>query len=242
MWLALGFLVAAATPARALEQENSAYQFNVNPHYGITKQLSMSGNFGYIGNPDDYARYRCGWPTLTYAPRTWLQLWGGLDSYYTDNQQSADSLELRPFAGAKFFLPNKAQWNIYNYTRYEYRDIENRETGHWAGYGRLRLRFGVEIPLAGVARAWRTDTYYAIADVESFYRCDLNEWDAVNSRGGIGRVLNHQMRLELIFTAQFALTPAAHEIERTDNMIRLNLKIGVHEGVLGRLFNPGRVR
>jgi hypothetical protein len=34
-------------------------------------------------------------------------LWGGLISTYTANELEADKLELRPFGGVKFFLPNQ---------------------------------------------------------------------------------------------------------------------------------------
>ena len=77
-----------------------------------------------------------------------MQVWGGLLGAYTNNKDKSDQLELRPFAGAKFFLPNSLKWNIYNFTRYEYRALQDRETSDWNNYSRLRVRFGVEFPLA----------------------------------------------------------------------------------------------
>lgn len=224
--------------ARATDDENNEYQLNVNAHAGITDRFSTFGNFGYADNPSDYSKYRFGWPGLIYRANAWLQLSGGLDAYYTDNYQSADTLELRPFAGVKLFVPNQAKIFLYNHTCYEYRDIENLDTHDWSGYSRIRSRFGVEFPLTSRARAWAPKTFYALTDVEPFYRFDRDEWDPVRVRGGLGYVLNDRVRMELIYTAQFDRSDPGKPLEYNNNIIRLNLRIGFNKGVLGRLLNP----
>jgi hypothetical protein len=224
--------------AQATDDENNEYQFNVNAHARITDQFSTFGNFGYFSEPNDYSKYRFGWPALNYQANAWLQLSGGLDAYYTDNDQSADTLELRPFAGLKLFVPNRAKISLYNYTRYEYRDFENLDTHDWSGYSRIRSRFGVEFPLTSRARAWAPETFYALADIEPFYRFDRNEWDPLRVRGGLGYVVSDRVRLELIYTAQFDRSKADSPLEFNNNIIRLNLRIGLNRGVLEQLFNP----
>ncbi len=218
---------------------SDVYQFNLNPNHPLTDRLDMFGNFGYYEN-SNYSQYRFGWPGLIYHVEPWLQLWGGLDAYYTDNDHAADQLELRPFAGLKLFIPNQAKIVLYNYTRYEYRNFENLTTHDWSGYGRIRSRFGVEVPLTSRADAWETKTFYALTDVEPFYRFDKNEWDPVNVRGGLGYILNKRMRLELIYTAQFTRPSSGSPLEHSENVIELNFKIALDKDVLGRLFNPGK--
>lgn len=221
------------------DENNDEFQCNVNPHHSLTDQLSMFGNFGYFDNPNDYSKYRFGWPGLTYAATRWLQLWSGLDAYYTDNDGSADSLELRPFAGVKLFVPNKAKFSLYNFTRYEYRAIENLGTHDWNNYSRIRIRTGVEIPLTTRAKAWEPKTFYAFTDVEPFYRFDLDEWDPVRFRGGLGYVVNDRVRAEFIYTAQYTRSSPDSSLAFDNNILQLNIKITLGKGVLPRLFNPG---
>jgi len=233
LWLGFGLPFAQAE-----DDENNEYQLNFNLYAPIVDGLSGFGNFGYYGQYDAYSKYRFGWPGLIYRVNAWLQLWGGLDSYYTDNYQSADTLELRPFAGVKLFVPNPAKIFLYNFTRFEYRDIENVDTHNWSGYARIRSRFGIEVPLATRDRAWESKTFYAFTDVEPFYRFDQDELDPVRVRGGLGYVVNDRIRVELIYTAQFTRASPGSSLDYADNIIQLNIRIGFENGLLHRLLNP----
>jgi hypothetical protein len=239
-WLGtLLLLTVCASIARGDDNENDdEYQFNLNPHHGVTDQLDVFGNLGYREQPDNFSKYRFGWPGLIYTPARWLQLWGGLDSYYTDNYDSADTLELRPFTGVELFVPNKAKIRLYNFTRYEYRAIENLDNHGWDKYSRIRSRFGVEIPLTSRAGAWEPKTFYGLTDVEPFYRFDKGEWDPVRVRGGLGYIVNNRLRAEIIYTAQFTRSSPDNSLDFTDNILELNIKIAFEKGVLRRLFNP----
>ena len=205
---------------------SDVYQLNLNPNHPIADRLDMFGNFGYYEN-SNYSQYRFGWPGLIYHVEPWLQLWGGLDAYYTDNDHAADQLELRPFAGVKFFVPNKAKIILFNYTRYEHRNFENLTTHDWTGYERIRSRFGAEVPLTSRAGAWETKTFYALADVEPFYRFDKNEWDPAAS------ARRHWLHLERTDAAGDDLYRPVHafgdrqSLEHSENVIELNLKIAL---------------
>jgi hypothetical protein len=235
----LAMLSWLACPARAQDENiGNEYRLTFFPYHRISDQLTGSGYLGYVWNPEkDYRTYYLGWPVVSYAPASWLQLWGGLVGLYTDNESSSDKLELRPFAGPKLFLPNAAKWNIYNFTRYEYRAIEDRDTQDWSRSYRLRSRFGVEFPLASRERAWQSKTFYGLADVEPYYRFDRDQVDPLRVRGGLGYVLNDRVRLEFIYHAQYT-RPDGGDLEYTDNIFRLNVKIGLNRGLMGRLLNP----
>ncbi len=233
------FAVASAVSARADEEVGNEYRFTLSPHHPIKGDLTGFGQFEYRDNPEkNYQAYEVLWPGLTYSVKHWLQFSGGWLTRYTDNEQSADKLELRPFAGVKLLVPNNIKWNFYNYTRYEFRDTQDIETHDWTDYHRVRSRFGVEFPLTSRARAWQSKTWYGLADVEPIYRFDHDTIDPVYVRGGLGYVLNDRVRLEFVYYAQFT-RPNQGALEYTDNIFQLNIKIGFGKGLLHRLHNPG---
>jgi hypothetical protein len=231
-------LVAPTLSVRADDDIGNEYRLTLSLEHPIKGDLTGFGQFEYRDNPEkDYRAYEVLWPGLTYSLKHWLQLSGGLLTRYTDNEQSADKLELRPFAGVKLFVPNDIKWSIYNYTRYEFRDTLDLDTHDWTGYSRIRSRFGVEFPLTSQERAWQPKTWYALADVEPIYRFDYNTIDPVYVRGGIGYVLSDRVRLEFVYYAQFT-RPNGGSLDYVDNIFQLNIKIGLAEGLLRRLHNP----
>ncbi len=154
-------------------------------------------------------------------------------------KDKSDLLELRPFAGAKFFLPNNLKWNIYNFTRYEYRALQDRETLDWNNYSRLRVRFGVEIPFTKREKAFQPRSFYGLADIEPYFRFDKNWVDPMRIRGGIGYVMKSlPIRIEFIYHAQFTQPDEESGLTYTDNIYRINIKLGINKGILGSLYNP----
>ena len=239
LFLFLFVLAAASLPARAQDDTGNEYRLTLFPSHRITDTVTGFAYLGYVWNPEkDYRTYYLGWPAATYAPNKWLQVWGGLVGLFTDNENSSDKLELRPFTGVKLFLPNERKWNIYNFTRYEYRATQDRNTRDWSDVHRLRSRFGVEFPLASKERAWKPKTFYGLADVEPYYRFDRGQVDPFRVRGGIGYVLNESVRIEFIYHAQFTHPGGSKDLEYTDNIWRINIKLGLTKGIIGRLHEP----
>jgi hypothetical protein len=232
-------LASAAPRVRADDDIVNEYRLTLFPYHRISDQATGFGYLGYVNNPaKDYQTAYLGWGG-TYSINSAVQLWGGLIGTYTDNQASADKLELRPFVGAKLFLPNDAKWNIYNFSRYEDRIIEDRDTGDWTQTHRIRSRFGVEFPLASRERAWQPQTWYALVDVEPFYRFDKDTLDPLRLRAGIAYVASTRVRLELIYHAQFTRPADSSGLKYTDNIFRLNIKIGMQKGLVQRVFDGG---
>jgi len=231
------FVVALPYSIRADDEVGSEYRATLSPHYPIKGDFSGFAHLEYRMNPEkDYQVYDILWPGLAYSVNHWLQFSGGLITRYSDHEQGADTLELRPFAGVKFSIPNEIKWHIYNYTRYEFRDIQNRETSDWTGTHRVRSRFGVEVPLTSRGKAWKPKTWYGLTDVEPIYRFDRDTIDPLRVRAGIGHVLNERLRIEFIYYAQFT-RPNEGGLRHTENIFRLNFKIGLAKGVLERLEN-----
>jgi len=236
----LAFALAGllALSARAQDEVANEYRSTLSIQHPILRDLTGFGDFEYDNNPrNDYQAYEALWPALTYSVYHWLQVSGGLTSRYTDNEQKADTFELRPFAGVKLFAPNDFKWTLYNYTRYEYRDTQNLDTDDWTAYGRVRSRFGVEFPLTSRERAWQPRTWYGLADVEPVYRFDHDTIDPLYVRGGVGYVFNDRLRLEFVYYAEFARSSSG-SLAYAENIFQLNLKLGLSEGLLRRIHNP----
>jgi hypothetical protein len=246
--LALG--LAAAPHARAATSTTSAtddinteprsgeYRVTVFPYHRITDDLTGFGYLGYVANPDkNYKTDYLGWG-VSYMSSSTVQWWAGLVGTYTNNEASADKLESRPFVGLKNIIPNTIKWNIYNYARWEYRSIQDRDTGDWASYSRFRNRFGIEFPLAGGDEAWKPKTWYGLADAEVMYRFDKNQVDPCRLRAGIAYIVSSRVRVELIYHMQWT-RPGGGPLKYTDNILRLNIKVALNKGMLQRVFDGG---
>jgi len=225
--------------AQSDEPIGNEYRLTLFPYYSIATNTAGFGYLGYLNNPDkDFQTYYLG-KGLNHFLTPAVQLWGGLISTYTDDELKADQLELQPFGGVKLFLPNKIKWNIYNFTRYEYRALQNLETYDWNNHSRIRTRFGVELPLASREKAWQPKTWYAMADVEPYYRFDKDMVDPFRVRGGLAYIVNDRVRVEFIYHAQFTRPAGSSSLEYTDNIFRLNFKLALDQRVLGRVFKGG---
>jgi hypothetical protein len=221
------------------EPVSNEYRLTLFPYYRITTNTTGFGYLGYVNSPEEqYQVYYLG-AGASHMLNESVQLWGGLISTYTENENSANQIEVRPFVGTKLFLPNKINWNIYNYTRYEFRNFDNLDTYTWTRYSRIRSRFGVEFPLSSGEKAWQLKTWYGLVDVEPMFRFDHDTFDPLRVRGGIGYVLSSRFVLEFTYTAQFTRPSGSSTLEYTDNIFRMNIKMALGKGVLRRVLRGG---
>jgi len=214
------------------------YRLTLNITTPITTNLNGNAMLGFFANPDNRSQnYRLQWPAVTWVTKRWLQLSGGLLTQYTDHHDAADDLLLRPFAGVKLFVPNQAHLVLYNFTRYEYVASENLDTWAWNSYSRIRSQFAAEVPLTTGERAWKSGTWYTLVSVEPFYRLDSHQFSPLRVGGGIGHIINDKVRAELTYQAQFTQSGSSG-LAWTENIIQLNFRIGLKQGILARLLNP----
>jgi hypothetical protein len=233
--------LACAAAARAQNGDISdEYRLTVSPQHPISGDLTGFGELGLRWNPDNnYDAFTILYPGLTYTAAKWVQFSGGLRTLYTHDEFTDSKLELRPFGGVKLFLPNGLKWNLFNYTRFEYRDMENLDTHAWTSYSRLRSLFGAEIPLTSRERAWEPGTWYGLASVEPFYRFGWAGINQLQAGGGVGYVMHDRVRVELTCQTVFTQPQSGAGLQYTENIINLNFKIGLGEGILRRVLNPG---
>jgi Protein of unknown function (DUF2490) len=227
-----------ATDDTNTEPRSGEYRVTLFPYHKISDTWTGFGYVGYVWNPDkQYHTDYLGWGA-NYAVSPTVQIWGGLIGTYTDNATNADKFELRPFVGVKNFFNNNYKWNIYNFARLEYREIQDRDTRDWTGYSRFRDRIGVEFPLTSADLAWKPKTWYGLADAEAFFRFDKDYVDPCRLRAGVGYIVSNRVRVELIYHLQWT-RPNGGPLTYTDNIIRLNIKIALNRGVLQRVFDGG---
>lgn len=235
--------VASAQTSSDASNVTNEYRLTVFPHFPIAGPLSGFGYIGWVKNPEsDYELWYLGTPGVIYQVKPWLQGWSGLFLIYTDNASAingkADTLELRPFIGAKLFLPNSRKWNIYNLTRLEFRETYHHDTHEWTNVERLRMRFGVEIPMTSLDRAWTPATFYFVGNVEPMYRFDRDDIDPSRAQVGLGYILSHRVRAELLYYANWGRVAPDNDLAFTQNIFRLNVKVGLNHSMLRRVWDP----
>jgi hypothetical protein len=238
--LSVAFSLACAAGARAQNGDVSdEYRLTVSPTHPIRGNLTGFGEIGLRWNPDNnYDAFTIVYPGLTYTAAKWAQISGGLRTIYAHDEFTDTKLELRPFGGVKLFLPNGLKWNLYNYTRYEYRDTDDLDTHVWTSYSRLRSLFGAEIPLTCRERAWGPRTFYLITSVEPFYRFGWAGINQLQAGGGVGFVIHDRARVELTCQTVFMQPNSGAGLQYTENIFNLNFRIGLGQGILRRVLNP----
>ena len=218
--LLLALLAPLAAQAQSPDITNE-YRLTMVITRPVTDKAIMFGYLGVVRAPDKsvgtlyYAP-----PGLIYRPKPWLELWAGVFGLYNNNQLTSNSWELRPLTGIKFFVPNHAKINLYNFTRFEERFIN--QDHDWTTIPRLRNRVGIEVPFVP-SKAWTPKSFYWLADVEPIWRFDNPSLQLVRVRGGVGYIFNKTWRAEFIYHSEFSGDPK----EYTGNIWRLNLKLNL---------------
>lgn len=234
--LGVSLLCVVAVPSAAQEPPPdiaNEYRITGYPSYPVTDKLSGFGYLGYVSKPDaDYTSIYLGAGSF-YRPVNPVQLWIGLIAVATDQDAPGKSnqLELRPFVGAKFMGANARKWRYYNWTRYEIRFTETRDTGDWSTVHRIRNQSRIDFPLTTVAKAWTPKTFYTWTDFEPIWRSDSGQVDPLRWRTGLGYIAHSRLLIEFQYYMQYT-RPGGGALKYTDNIFRLNFKVMTKRGLL----------
>ena len=234
-WIVMGPGHAwAQSPSTPEQSVNDEYRITAFPTHPLLGPVTGFGYLGYVNNTGkDVTTYYLGWPGAIYKPVKWLEAWTGLIYVWNDVTNGSDTRELRPFVGGKVYLPNRVHMNIYNLTRVEWRRITTKDTGELDKRVRVRSRFGFEAPLS--ERPWKEQTFYMLGDFESMYQTSTHAIDTVRARAGLGYITNQHVRVEFIYHLQLSRKDAHDPLAYSDNIFRVNFKIGIKKGLLQRL-------
>ena len=216
------------------------YRVAVFPFHPITENLSGFGYLGYVNNPQGgYLQYHIGYPGFEYTLKPWLEIWGALIGNYINNRGGKeDTFELRPFIGAKFEIASKRKIEFFDFTRYEARNLYSHDTHDWSLENRIRSRFGSEIPLTTVAKAWKPQTFYTLVDVEPFWVAGKG-LTMIRFRAGLGYIPSDRLRVEFVYHTQWGESTGSDALVYNQNIFRLNVKVGLKRSILSRVWNPG---
>jgi len=233
IYLILFFLITDSLAQDVLDE----YRFDASIVHPMAKNLVSFSGIGVVLSPDKHQNeYYFSFPGILYTPKKWLQFWGGFKDFYTNNWEVENTNEMRPYGGVKLLVPNSAKVHLYNFIQYEYRHIKKTKSKSVQEYGRIRNRFGMEVPLTKTA--WKSKSFYVIADAEPFYRFDKNMIDQVRLRIGPGYVVNGKIRLEFVWRMQLSRSISTDPLTYTGNTFRLNLKLSTTEGLFEKLLHP----
>ena len=164
--------------------------------------------------------------TVEYSLGPHVDLIGSALVSYTVQNESYNTLELRPMLGAKiYFTPNKRiQTRLL--LRLEQRNFKNLDTKEWEMVMRPRVRGEVVIPI-NKKTYFEDNLWYAIADAEwLFVNTDVEERFAnrFRLRVGAGYRLNYSLRFEVLYMNQQSKNGIDELFSSSDNIIRIRLK------------------
>lgn len=216
-------LLVFAAPASAQDNDiTNEYRATLVTSKPVSDKVVLFTYLGYVNSPDkDVKTLYYSPPGVIFKPKPWMELWAGLFGLYNSNKNAPNSWELRPLTGVKFYIPNSKKLNLYNFTRYEYRFIN--QNNNTTSMPRFRNRVGIEAPLAKGEKAWTIKTFYALGDVEPIWRLDDKNLQLVRLRAGAGYILSKKFRVELIYHTEFSGDPKSY----TGNIWRLNFKLNL---------------
>lgn len=235
--LATVLVLGLVVPAIA-DDKTDEYRITVFPTHPIAgrKDWIAAGYLGYVSIPENETEIGYLGGGAIWKPGQWGEVWALLLATRTESDTATDVDELRPVVGVKANLGKVGAASFYDFFRVEYR-IQDRATGADTEHFRIRNRIGLERPFGD--RPYAPKSWYGLADVEAFYRFDRDLSDLARLRLGAGYVLRPRTRVEFIYHAQFERADADESFEWTDNIFRLNVKLAMQDGLLGRLFDDG---
>lgn len=190
----------------------------------VTDKLILFAYLGLVKSPDkSTGTLYYSPPGVIYRAKPWLELWAGVFGLYNNIKTASNSWEIRPLGGVKLYVPNKKKINLYNFTRFEYRFIN--QDHHTTTVPRLRSRVGVEVPL-GREKAWKPKSFYVLGDVEPIWRLDDKFLNLVRLRASVGYIVNPTWRVEFIYHAEFSGAKGEPK-NYAGNIWRLNIKLNL---------------
>ncbi len=165
-------------------------------------------------------------PTLTFSPRKWVDLTGGVWLIYGSGADGGAFFETRPQAGIKFKLDIWRGVRLSNYFRVEERIIRDLETGETESRRRLRDRIQALIPI-NHRNLSKDDTWYALVSAEFLRERGLifQEGGASQQRYwvGVGWRKNSTWRFEFLYLLQRISTSANVPFSISNDILNVRL-------------------
>ena len=224
----LAFLNITVMQSQAQRDEQLLLEHQLSYPFGGRYLLETTTAYQTLMNPENKWWSFSTSPTFEMSLIRWLDLLSEVGISYTLQQENANTLEISPMVGGRFFLTQGKKVDTRFVIRYQQRNFKDIETGDWSSSNRSRLRGEVFVSING-PNLFTDKLWYAFADYEEFIVFDqqLEERFANRRRAriGVGYRLNYKHRFELGYTIQTARDEINDEFTGADNVIQLKYKL-----------------
>ncbi len=205
---------------------SSQFRFDYDPTWQLSRRWVFDTEFtAHFADAAPSWWEASATPNLEFSPRRWIDLTGGVALTYTNQTDSFDSFETRPYVGLR--LKWDTNWRgirLINYSRFEGRIQRNLETGETKIDRRTRSRIQAFIPIN--KRSLSEDqTWYAITDAEWFWTADDEQVQErfkskERYRVGIAWRRNATWTFQFIYTLQRSRNNIDDPFSTTDDIFR----------------------
>jgi len=166
-------------------------------------------------------------PSLQMGISDWLDLFGGLGFFYTVQDSVSNTLEIRPWIGARlyWYCDTFSKIRFTNYTRVEDRFVIDTQDSGTSNSVRFRNKIDARIPITD--HYFGDQIFYLMASFEFFLEAgEVDELfpDDIRVGGGLGYKFNYNWRIESYLYFFLSKDSAGSDYSRTDRVWRLTLK------------------
>lgn len=166
--------------------------------------------------------------TFEYSIEPKLDLTAEIPIGYTLQKENANSFEVSPLIGARYYFSQGKRFDIRFLLRYQHRFFRTIDEDLWEKSNRVRLRGEAWISLTG-PNMFTDNLWYSFLDYEEFVVVDeqVNERFANRRRlrVGIGYRLNYMHRFDLGYTWQSSRNEIGGAFISDDSVIQFKYKM-----------------
>ena len=235
IWLSL-FLIFSVYSLYAQDVEDKSITNQIwldyNPDFSLSEKVDLYGDIGARTLfPNEWNRYVFR-PVLKYQmPKLFFEnlyskeeLHAGIGFFLTDNKNSANRLEIRPFQGYRLTWPNRPRIVLQHYIRLEERfDIEIPK---WINTFGLRVRYRAELILK-LKGDWLSfnDGLYLPVRMELFWNLKGSEQfnDVVRITPGIGYEFSPAWKAEFDLSYHYTRNTVEDNFATNDIVFRFRV-------------------
>jgi hypothetical protein len=227
-WLVCVFLSLPSLSAFAQRGEQLWLEYQLSYPFRNRYLLENTTSYSTLLNPENKWRSISVSPTFEMSLVRWLDLVSEVGFSYTVQKQDANTIEIAPMAGGRFFISQGKKLDIRFVLRYQLRSFKDLKTGDWTQSNRARSRFEIFYSING-PNLFTDKLWYVFADYEEFTVFDqqLEERFANRRRAriGVGYRLSYKHRFDLGYTLQTSRNEIDDDFTGTDNVIQFKYKM-----------------
>ena len=212
----------------AQRDEQLWFEYQLSYPFGGKYLLENTAAYQTLLNPQNKWRSFSTSPTFEMTVTRWLDLLSEIGVAYTLQKEDANTFEIDPMVGGRFFFTQGKKIDARFVLRYQQRNFKDLETGDWTSSNRTRLRGEVFVSING-PNLFANKLWYIFADYEEFIVIDqqLEERFANRRRAriGVGYRLSYKHRFEFGYTRQTSRNEIDDDFTGTDNVLQVKYKM-----------------